>query len=236
MFDVLNLIVGYLGKLEEKKIAIELRKNGLSYSQIKKQVNVSKDTLSRWCRDIAISVEQTEKLLKRKLRGSEKGRIIGSQKNHEKKMHEMKNLMQKGKEEIGSLSKRERFLIGVALYASEGTKTDKHVVFTNSDPKLIKFMSNWFREFCNIKEEKIKGRLWIHENQNEEKARKYWSILCNIPTNQFNKSYIAENKINSKKIRKHIHEYGIFGISISNAKIHRKIMGWIAGIAPEPMI
>lgn len=144
--------------------------------------------------------------------------------------------MHQGQKEVGKLSKRDRFLIGVALYSAEGTKTDKQVVFSNSDPKLIKFMSDWFREFCNIDESKIRGRLWIHENRNEEKARFFWSKLCNIPINQFHKSYIAENKINSKKIRKNIHEYGVFGISFSNAKTHRKIMGWIAGIAAVPML
>ncbi len=228
--------MGYTGKLKEKNIAIELRKKGLSYSQIKKQVNVSKDTLSRWCRDIALSVEQTEELLKRKLKGSEKGRIIGAKKNHERRVAEINLLRAKGEKEVGKLTKRDRFLIGVALYAGEGTKGENQTVFSNSDPKLIKFMINWFREFTNISDEKIKGRLWIHENRNELKARKFWSELCDIPMENFHKSYIAENKVNSKKIRKNIHEYGVFGIAFSNTKIHRKLMGWIAGIAPEAML
>ncbi len=222
--------MGYFGKLKEKELAIKLRKQGLSYKQIKEKVNVSKSTLSIWCREVSLSVDQTEKLLKRKLMGSEKGRIIGSRKNHEKRIQEIELLKAEGKKEVGKLTKRDRFLIGIALYAGEGTKGDKQTVFSNSDPKLIKFMINWFREFANISNEKIRGRLWIYENRDELKAKKFWSELCSIPLEQFHKSYIAENKVSSKKIRKNIHEYGVFGIAFSNTKIHRKIMGWLSGI------
>lgn len=69
--------MGYVGKLEEKMLAIKLRKKGLSYSQIKRKVQVSKDTLSRWCREVILSPEQMETLLKRKLQGAERGRLIG---------------------------------------------------------------------------------------------------------------------------------------------------------------
>jgi len=227
--------MGYAGKLAEKKLAIKLRKKGLSYREIKKEVSVSKSTLSIWCRDVSLSVEQMEQLLKRKLEGSEKGRLIGAKINQEKRIQEIKSLMLKGKKEVGKLSKRDRFLIGIALYAGEGTKANNQTVFSNSDPKLIKFMISWFREFTGISDDKIKGRLWIHErNRDELKAREFWSELCNIPLEHFHKSYIAENKVFSKKIRKKVHEYGVFGIVFSNTKIHRKLMGWIAGIAPEP--
>jgi len=42
--------MSYAGKLEEKNKAIALRKKGYSYSEILKKVDVSKDTISRWCR------------------------------------------------------------------------------------------------------------------------------------------------------------------------------------------
>jgi hypothetical protein len=61
----------------------------------------------------------------------------------------------KGKTEVGSLSKRDRFVTGLALYAAEGNKTDGHIGFTNADPDLILFMSRWFREFLEIPEKKL---------------------------------------------------------------------------------
>lgn len=57
--------MGYTGKLRLKRRAIKLRKQGLSYSEIRKKVRVSKSTLSRWCRDVAITEEQALRLYKK---------------------------------------------------------------------------------------------------------------------------------------------------------------------------
>ncbi len=64
--------MGYFGKLEEKQKAIELRKQGLSYSEIRKKVDVSKSTLSIWCRDINLSNEQVLLLSKKEIQPPEK--------------------------------------------------------------------------------------------------------------------------------------------------------------------
>ncbi len=228
--------MGYAGKLKEKKRVIELRNKGWSYRQIQSEVKVSKDTLSRWCRDVILTPEQFENLAQRKIQGSERGRLLGAKKLQNRRIEETKLLFNKGVEEVGKLSNRDRFLIGIALYAAEGTKTDRQVVFCNSNPQMIEFMSKWFREFFQIDESKIRGRLWIHKNRDVKRAKAYWSKLTNIPLSQFHKPYVAEDKTDSKKIRKNIHEYGVFSISIGNSKMHRKLMGWIGGIMSNPMI
>ena len=64
-------------------------------------------------------------------------------------------MFKKGFQEIGKLTKRERLVIGVALYAVEGTKIDKGCCLSNSDPKIIKFMVYWFQEFGNVSKEKF---------------------------------------------------------------------------------
>ena len=73
----------------------------------------------------------------------------------------------------------------------------------------------------------MRGAIWLHEGLNEKNSKKFWSELVNLPPNQFHKTYIAKVKNNSKKIRKNIHQYGVFQIRFSDSAIHRKIMGWI---------
>ena len=222
--------MGYFGKIEEKALALKLRRRGLSYSEIQKLVKVSKDTLSRWCRDIILSPEQIERLRKRKLKGSERGRIIGAKKLQEKRLREIELLNLSGRKDIGDLSKRDRFLIGVSLYAAEGVKSDHNVEFSNSDPRMISFMMKWFREFCDISEDRFRGAIWIHDNLDKHKAVKYWSKLTKIPINQFHKTYVVRNKENSRKVRKKRNEFGVFSVRVSSAKTQRKIMGWVSGI------
>ncbi|MBL7150642.1 hypothetical protein ISS86_01785 [Candidatus Microgenomates bacterium] len=228
--------MGYAGKLEEKRLALKLRGKGLSYSEIREKVPVSKDTLSRWCRDVILTLAQMERLRQKKLKGAEKGRFIGAKRQQQARIRRTKKLLEKGKKEIGLFSKRDRFIAGVGLYLGDGLKGDKGVGFSNSNPKIIKFMMRWLREFCQIPEEKLSGSIWIHENLNELKARKFWSKLTGIPLRQFRKSYIAKNKTKSRKIRKNLHQYGVFAVRVSNAAVQRKILGWIAGILGEPVI
>jgi len=139
--------------------------------------------------------------------------------------------MQKlGKKEVGKLSVREQFLIGIALYFAEGSKTGNSVEFTNSDPTAVVFMVNWLKQFCHLNDSEIKCSLWLHDNLSDIKAKKYWSKLTNIPLTQFGKTYIAKNKVNSPKIRKNLHQYGIIKLRVYNAKKLRLIKGWIEGI------
>jgi len=222
--------VGYFGNLEKKLKAQKLRRRGFSYSEIQKVINVPKSTLSGWCRDIALTEKQALRLFKNKLSGSARGRIIGAKRQQAKRLKQIADMLVEGQKEVGKLSNRNRFIAGIALYAAEGTKTDKKCSFSNSDPKLIKFMSTWFREFCHVPERKLRGAIWIHDNLDAIKAAKYWSKLTNVPIPQFHKTYIAKNKVNSPKIRKNIHNYGVFSIRFSDAKAHRKIMGWISGM------
>ena len=228
--------MGYFGNLDLKLNAQKLRRKGLSYSEIQRIINVPKGTLSGWCRDVALTEKQALRLFKNKLKGSARGRIIGAKRQQAKRLKQITDLLTEGKSEIGKLSTRERFLTGIALYAAEGTKTDKACSFSNSDPLLIKFMAGWFREFCHVSEEKLRGAIWIHDNLDATKAIKYWSKLVNIPISQFHKTYIAKNKPNSLKIRKNIHKYGVFSVRFSDAKIHRKLMGWISGVFASELV
>jgi intein-encoded DNA endonuclease-like protein len=169
--------MGYYGKLEEKLKARKLRKQGLSYKEIIEKVKVSKDTISRWCRDIKLTDKQLLRLYEKKKSAGLRGCIIGAKKQQEKRELLTKQLFQQGIEEIGKLSKRERFIIGVALYAGEGTKTDRRCEFANSDPRLIKFMSNWFKEFCGFSLIKFRGAIWLHEGLNEKIKLNYFGRI-----------------------------------------------------------
>lgn len=75
----------------------------------------------------------------------------------------------------------------------------------------------------NLPMSKFRGAIWIHEGLDEKAAKKFWSNLIGIPKNQFHKTYIAKNKINSRKIRKNIHQFGIFAIRFSNSDKQRRM-------------
>ena len=222
--------MGYFGKLESRLKAQALRRQGLSYGEIQLQIEVPKSTLSDWCRDIELSKLQKERLLRNKQFGQKKGSLIAADNKRKKRIERTKEIFEKSKIELGELKKRDRFLAGIAFYSGEGNKTDGKAKFTNSDPLLINFMMNWFQEFCNIPLSKFRGAIWLHDNLDEMEAKLFWSNLTKIPIDQFYKTYIAKNKIESRKIRKNIHKYGVFAIRFSDSDKQRRIMGWISAL------
>lgn len=222
--------MGYYGKLEERIKAQSLRKRGLSYKEILQYVSVSKSTLSEWLKDTTLNKKQQLKLLEKRKFGQRKGSIIAAENKRRIRIKRTLAIFREARKKLGRLDKRDRFLAGIALYAAEGDKTDGKGGLANSDPRIIKFMMQWFKEFCDIPDSKFRGAIWLHEGRNEEKAKRYWSQLTGIPINQFHKTYVAENKTKSRKIRKNIHEYGVFAIRFSDSERHRLIMGWISAL------
>jgi hypothetical protein len=89
-------------------------------------------------------------------------------------------------------------------------------------------MMEWFRKYCNVNEGRFRGSLYIHDNLDVQKARKFWSKLTGIPLDQFTKTYIVKNK--KSRFRKSKHKYGVFKIVVSDVNLNRRIMGWISGI------
>ena len=129
--------MGYAGKYEEKLLAIKLRRKGFSYKEIGERIKVSKSTLSLWCRDVALTSQQAIRLANKKLSGGEKGRLIGAKRQQQTRLKRTKKLLSVGKKEVGRLSKRERFIAGIALYAGDGLKGDKNVGFANSNSVIV---------------------------------------------------------------------------------------------------
>ncbi len=105
-------------KKDFKSEAIKLRKKGKSYSQILSVVPVSHSSLSIWLRDIKLSELQKANLEKRQVQGSLKGALI--RKND--RILRSKKIKESASGDIDKLSKRELWLIGVALYWAEGSK------------------------------------------------------------------------------------------------------------------
>jgi len=220
--------MGYYGKIDEKQLAQKLRRQGFSYGQILQKVSVSKDTISRWCKDIPLSESQKETLLKRKTLGQRKGSLIAAENKQKERIKRTEFIYSLCLKELGSLSNRDNFITGIALYSAEGHKADRQGGFTNSDPRLISFMVNWFIKYPKIPLSKLRGAIWIHQGLDQIKAKKYWSTLTGIPENQFHKTYIVNN--HKHKTKKIINENGIISIRFTDSEKHRKIMGWISAM------
>ncbi len=220
-------------KTFEKKLAIKLRKEGKTYSQILSAIPVAKSTLSIWLGSVNLTKKQKQVITKERIAGSIRGGIAKRKQRKEKQDF----IIQKAKSEIGNITNRDIFLIGVVLYWAEGSKEKEYkpgspLRFANSDPYMVKLFLNWLQE-AGVDKERIVFDIYIHENHKYriEEVIKYWSDITCFSKNLF-RVYFKKNILKTK--RRNILPDSYFGLVRIYVKessdLVRKINGWVEGI------
>lgn len=224
-------------KTAQKNEAIRLRKNGLSYSEIQKYIPVSQSSLSLWLKGMELSKKQKERLAKK----GDKARKLGSIALKNDRLERSKAVIDKAKSEIGNLNLNDLMLIGTTLYWAEGSKQKEHcpskqVIFSNSDPKMIKVYLRWLDKCLQIPSERIVFEIYIHKSHKKsiKELVDYWSEVTGFPESKFTKVYFKKNKIHSLRKNRGADYSGVLRISVTKSTdLNRKIIGWVDGIYSE---
>ena len=199
----------------------------MSIKEIAKKIGVAKSSVSIWVRNIELNLDQIEALSKKvsSIKVVEKRRQ--TRLKNEKGKRQI--ILDKAEKQIGKISQKELWLMGIMLYWAEGGKTQRGLVrFSNGDPEMIKIMMAFFRRVCNVSEEKFRGYIHIHPHLDHKKAEKYWSSIADIPLKKFFKTYRKTNI--SSKNKKDTLPFGVFDIYICDTELFLKISGWAKGV------
>lgn len=214
-------------KSKKKIEARALRTSGFSIKEISNKLNVAKSSVSIWVRDIKLDFGK-KKILS--LKGStnivvEKRRA--TRLNNENKKRNL--IIEAAKMEVGKISKKELWLLGVALYCAEGGKTQRSLVrFTNSDPEMIKIMMEFFRRICLVPEKKFRCYIHTYSHLNAVSSEKYWSEITGVKQGQFFKTYCVRSKAGKHK-RDNLPN-GTLDIYVCDTNLFLRINGWTKGI------
>jgi len=218
-----------------KEISLELRGTGRSYSEILKEVQVSKSTLSNWLSDVHLS--ELQKLrLKKKLQEAQK---IGSTARRVQRIDKVQKIKKAAILEIGKISNISLFYMGIMLYWAEGAKESERsigegITFANSDPAMCRLFLKWIKSCLNISDDRIVPRVYIHISRKRKQnlALNFWSKQVGIPTQVFKKTCFSRTKLSNKWRRKDSGKYyGQLRIRITKSTdLNRRVSGWIEGI------
>lgn len=180
-----------MARIKDKEKAIRLRMQGLSYSQIKTEMGLSKSTLSGWLRDYPLSDERI-----RQLRDLNPRRIENCRNTKARKVKErLDNVYKKVASDISSISERELFIAGLFLYWGEGSKSEKGTTgLSNTDPAMIKVFLKWLK-LRNVDFEKLHITLQLYVDMNINKEIKFWSEQLELPVHLFKKPYVKESTL-----------------------------------------
>jgi hypothetical protein len=218
-----------------KSAAIKLRKEGKSYSEILRLLNLpSKGTLSLWFKNIKLNRQEESRLSKNMKLAVDRGLHKFNEIRSKRILEENIQAGIEGSGEIKKISKRELMLIGATLYWGEGSKADyewssKAIIFTNSDPNMIVVFMRFIREIWNIGEKRIRAGIHIYSNIKPDEAKKYWAEIMKLPIDRF---YIVNqvSKASQNKRPLNILPYGTAVIKVNSRKFFYKIKGMIKGI------
>jgi len=221
---------------KDKTKAIELRRKGFSYNEISKKLEIPKSTLHYWLVNIEMSEKAKTRIAKRVYAGSVEGLIRRNKNQTFLAKKRAEKIRDSAKKEAGNLMNDRLFLTGISLYWAEGYKKGaygskwKAVDFANSDPELVKIMVKFFKNICQVKNEKIKVQLIAHKNIDISKAVRYWSNLINVPKKQFIKTCCSISKLSKNKRNRNSLTHGTVHIRINDVKLFFRIIGWIDGL------
>lgn len=192
-------------KYQLKEEAISLRKEGVSLIKIEKALGVKRGTLHYWCKDIVLNDEQIAKLKQNSTDAGAYGRALATKKNREDRQQRQEYYNAIGKRLIdGELTDRELLLVGTALYWSEGSKARRWVQFGNSDPFMIKLYVRWLK-CLGVKLDRLRARLWMHNNLDEREQKEYWKKVTGLLENQFYKTGIVNRPEPTERVKQILH-------------------------------
>ena len=163
-------------KLVEKKLAIKLRKEGLTYVEILKQVPVAKSSLSLWLRSIGLAEAQKQRVTEKRLLAQKKA----TARVREIRIEKTKIIKEKAFGEIPLLKRDLLWAVGLVLYWAEGTKNKKWSMSTriqlcNMDSNVIMIFLDWVKKYLDVADHNLVYELYIHRSANLNLAKKYWA-------------------------------------------------------------
>jgi hypothetical protein len=166
-----------------KERAIELRKEGFSYNFIRDQIKVSKSTLNRWLSNIPF--EPNNEFIRKVNKTHSDLRDLRKRVRVESE----KEARELAWQDVGKLTERDLFMLGLGIYMGEGSKT-VCLRLVNSDPTIIYTGITWFKRIYGLNNGNFMIRIHLYPDCDVEESRIYWSKITGLELSQFHPVYI----------------------------------------------
>ena len=214
-----------------RKRAIELRNKGLSYSEILKEIDVAKSTLSLWLRSVGLSKPQKQRLTEKKIAGQRRA----ADAKREQRITKSDAIKKLAHGEVSKLIHDPFWLTGTILYWGEGTKQKEWRVsekasFTNMDVDSLRIFISWAKKYLHLENNRFVYDVYIHQTADINKAKKYWSDQFHIPQDSL-RIYFKKHNLNPKRKNIDAEYHGVCKIKVTKSTdLNRRIAGWIEGV------
>lgn len=164
---------------------IKLRKEGFSYTEIRKETGVAKSTINNWLAlaGLTLSKEHLAIQEKKRIENHVLGTIASKITRGKRKDEDIQGFINIQKVNFDDAL----FVAGIMLYEAEGTKSSSNG-FSNSDFRLINLYIKFLEKYFGLSEDRnMSFRLYIHEvRKNDlERIKRFWSNKLSVDINKF---------------------------------------------------
>jgi hypothetical protein len=209
---------------DDQHLAIKLRKKGVSYNRIQRELGIPKSTICSWFKNEAWS-ENIKKELNRKALYIAKKRLRSINKSRREEWEKLhRQSQEQAQKEFPSLLKNPLFVAGINIYWGEGDSKLKNGILrmSNTDPRMINIFVSFLKNIIKVPDENIKIGLILYPDLSESKCKNFWKNITKIPIQKFYKTQFIKGKHPTKKL-----SYGICMIIISSRNYKEKVIKWI---------
>jgi hypothetical protein len=205
----------------------------MSYGLISEQLGVSKSTLSNWLKDLPYT--PNEQVLSR----IRCGQGAYGLRRRQIRIDETSERNARGISEVGKVSKRDLWMIGLGLWIGEGSKTMEQIRLVNSDPRVVRLFISWLREICELQDKNITIAMHLYPDSDELSSMKYWMNITKLPKKQFRKTQI-DRRLDKKWSKRGKTPHDTLHITVASnhnpdkgVRLYRRITGWISGVTNQ---
>jgi hypothetical protein len=209
---------------ELKADAILLRKRGLSIGKVESRLGIPRSTLSGWLKNIELTKEQREKLLKNWKKGLEKARRKAVLWHNAQKNKRLREAEEAAKETLKNIDIDNHAVLELALaflYLGEGSKKNMQTSIGSSDPMILKFFLASLKTIYSIDVDNIKCELGLRADQSPEKMKHYWARALGLPIDNFKQINVDKR---TKGSATYSYYKGVCHLRCGNIAIQRRLI------------
>jgi hypothetical protein len=120
-------------------------------------------------------------------------------------------------------------LAGCMLFWAEGSRERNAVIFTNSDPAMVKYFVRFLRECFAVPDQRIRitCNLFADHVEHQREIEEFWLDATGLPRSQLSKSIVNVYSKHSQKKRRNKLPYGTCRLVVCDTAIVQSIYGAI---------
>ncbi len=171
--------------------AIKLRKQGKTYSEIRREIKISKGTLSYWSKKITLSPSALVRLKKTQDTHLIQARAHGVVTLRKRQVDFLNNLRETVSSNVLKTLNVETLKVALAfLHLGEGAKWKSHrgLQLGSSDPTILLLYTKLLAKCYGIDKSRFRCYICYRADQDLRALKKYWSAVLGISIDRFYES------------------------------------------------